>query len=233
MDAHKLAEAWADEMLQYVATVRPDLPDDERELQRQSLVRFRTFQFERVEARFEDTAKRGILFEALVLCDPRYPPRSALELQVRDYLFCSLWYDPFEVIPHGRHSIPDDIFVEVGGDKAVVTGLVEVKLDLTHTKVQPQLRKHVDGLSVITAAIEQRLSFDEQLPDFAEVSWPHSVNSLVLPDDYDRVLFKPAEARFVEIKVGWMVIPALFSRREVRVIADFLWHLRKEALPIN
>ena len=229
MNAH---EAWADEMLQYVATVRPDLSDNERELQQQSLVRFRTLHFERVEASFEDKDKRGILFEALVLSDPRYPNSSIIEKQVCDYLFCCLRHDPFGVIVKGNFSIPDDIAVEVEGSRAIVVGLVEVKLDITHPKTKPQLAKHIANLSLIGAAIDQYLNFGDELPACEETEWPMSVDSLVVPDEYDRVLFKPAEGSFVKIN-GWQVLPALFSRREVRVIADFLWHLGKEVEPMD
>lgn len=232
MDAHESAEAWADEMLQYVATVRPDLPDEERELQWQSLARFRTLHFERVEASFEDSNKRGILFEALVLSDPRYPQRSGIEQQVGDYLSCSLWHNLFRVTAIGDLSRPDDIAVEVDGSTATVVGLVEVKLDITHHKVKRQLAKHVANLDRLGAVIEQYLSFGDPLPSCDETEWPKSVTSLVVPESYDRVLFKPALGSYVEIK-GWQVLPALFSWMEVRVIADFLWHLREEAEPME
>jgi len=132
----------------------------------------------------------------------------------------------------GDLSRPDDIAVEVDGSTATVVGLVEVKLDITHHKVKRQLAKHVANLDRLGAVIEQYLSFGDPLPSCDETEWPKSVTSLVVPESYDRVLFKPALGSYVEIK-GWQVLPALFSWMEVRVIADFLWHLREEAEPME
>jgi hypothetical protein len=114
MDAHEI-EAWANQMLRYVATVRPDLPYSERRLQWQSLVTFRTFHFHRIKPNFSQRWKRGILFEALVESHPSYQGRGKVEQAVGMYIINALRFDFFAFFSglFGAQSHPDDIVVEV------------------------------------------------------------------------------------------------------------------------
>ena len=228
------ARTWAIEMLQLVATERPDLPTEERLLQLESLVRFRTIYFDRIKPSFDENWKRGILFESLVLSDPRFPERSEIEQQVSRYLLCALANDVFLLTAAGRLHYPDDIVVKVEDSVATVTALVEIKLNpgKQKDKILTQLGAHINNLLMLDDTINQYLSAHKQLPTCYESAWPDSITSLVLPEGYDRVLFKPDNSGFVPIE-GWQVLPALFTRGEVRVVSDFLWHvdLGKEATP--
>ena len=213
-------------MLHYVATVRPDLSPEERLLQLESLIRFRTQQYNRIEPGFDESWKRGILFESLVLSDPRFPELSEAEQQIGRYLLCALEHDIFQLTSFGRMHYPDDIVVSVQGETATVIGLVEVKLNLVKRQgeIREQLGAHANNLRKLELWINQYLSEGNEPPVCEDVVWPSSVRSLVVPADCDRVLFKPANSSFVTFS-GWQVIPALFTREEVRVVSDFLWHV--------
>src|SRR3989344_2029613 len=226
MPDNKRPNALVGEMLSYVATVRPDLPEEVRERQRQVLSNFRTREFEHFNKRLLCKWKRGLLFEALARRDPPYPKMSEDERQTADYLMDALRRDLFGIIDfESSHSHPDDIIVEVKDGIATLLAIVETKLDPFHKRVREQLGKFRGSLFAIVQAINLRLENGLALPSTPlRTRLPKEVQRLQVSPDLEQVLYVPQGAKVSETP-NWHIIESPFNYNEVRVIEAFLWHI--------
>ena len=227
MDVESEIESWVDEMLLYVSTVRPELSHEDRKRQRQTLLNFRIREFQNFNKRLLGTWQRGLLFEALARSDPSYPQMSNIEHQITYYLIGALRFDLFGLIDfESAHSHPDDIIVKIDGERVVILAVIEVKLNPLHRDITSQLTKMPSTLGNIAHMVNLHLKGGLQLPKTPSgTGWPDAVRSLVLPEEYERILYVPDGT--VREFPDWLLIKSSFTHKEVFVIADFLTHIGK------
>src|SRR3990172_7373573 len=212
-------------MLFYVSTVRKELYEEHRKRQGQTLLNFRIREFQNFNKRLLGTWRRGLLFEALARSDPSYPQMSSIERQITYYLIGALRFDLFGLIDfESAHPHPDDIIMKIDGESAVILAVIEVKLNPSHKDVTSQLTKIPSTLGNIAYMVNLHLKGGLQLPETPSgTGWPAAVRSLVLPEDYERILYVPDGT--VREFPDWLLINNPFTHKEIVIISDFLTHI--------
>jgi len=207
-----------------VSTVRPLLSSAQRERQRKGLVRFYRGHYQDFNPDLSTRWKRGILFQRLAQSDPPYPMMREQARLIRDYIIDCLRFDMFTILGLNRSLMfPDDVIVRLRSNRAVITAVIEVKLDPRHETVSRQLERLPSNVCRMVGLIGSYLERNLTPPPTPEGrKFPEGVRKIETDPDLEQILYVP-EGSGKNGHSGWERVESPFNYQEVFVISAFLW----------